>query len=97
MLVVQRLQSLVCNQAVEGSETDPSLLDLLQPFYADDLEIAGVIVTVDHAGELRIERALVRKEDVKKLPKAQGAETGLVESGQSETRSRCTRKNSRAC
>ncbi len=44
----------------------------------------GVIVTVDHAGELRIERGLIRKEDVKKLPKAQGGETGLAGSGQSE-------------
>ena len=51
---------------------------------AADLAIAGVIVTVVHAGELRIERGLMRKEDVKKLPKAQGGETGLAGSGQSE-------------
>ncbi|SCY53535.1 ParB/RepB/Spo0J family partition protein [Nitrosospira sp. Nsp13] len=56
----------------------------LEELNAADLAIAGVIVTVDHAGELRIERGLIRKEDVKRLPKTQGAETGLVESGQSE-------------
>ncbi|PTR05634.1 ParB family chromosome partitioning protein [Nitrosospira sp. Nsp5] len=52
---------------------------------ATDLAIAGVIVTIDHAGELRIERGLIRKEDVKKLPKAQGGESGLAGSEQSET------------
>lgn len=51
---------------------------------AADLAIAGVIVTVDHAGELRIERGLIRKEDVKKLPQGAGRETGLAGSGQSE-------------
>ena len=56
----------------------------LEELNAADLAIAGVIVTVDHAGELRIERGLIRKEDVKKLPKAQGGETGLAESGQCE-------------
>ncbi len=61
-----------------------ALSESLEELYADDFGIAGVIVTVDHAGELRIERGLVRKEDVKKLPKAQGAETGLAGSGQSE-------------
>ncbi|SHM15974.1 chromosome partitioning protein, ParB family, partial [Nitrosospira sp. Nsp11] len=57
----------------------------LEELYADDLAIAGVIVTVDHAGELRIERNLIRKEDMKKLPKERRAETGLAERGQSET------------
>ncbi|PTR05349.1 hypothetical protein C8R32_12313 [Nitrosospira sp. Nsp5] len=57
----------------------------LEELNAVDLAIAGVIVTVDHAGELRIERGLIRKEDMKKLPNAQGAETGLAGSGQSET------------
>ena len=54
----------------------------LEELYADDLAIAGVIVTVDHAGELRIERNLIRKEDVKKQPKEQ--KTGLAGTGQSE-------------
>ncbi len=35
--------------------------------YPDDLELAGAVVTVDHEGRLRIERNLIRKEDVKKL------------------------------
>ena len=35
--------------------------------YPDDLELAGAIVTVDHEGRLRIERNLIRKEDMKKL------------------------------
>jgi ParB family chromosome partitioning protein len=35
--------------------------------YQDDLEFAGAIVTVDHEGRLRIERNLIRKEDMKKL------------------------------
>ena len=35
--------------------------------YPDDLELAGAIVTVDHEGKLRIERNLIRKEDMKKL------------------------------
>ena len=56
----------------------------LEELYADDLAIAGVIFTVDHAGRLCIERGLIRKEDMKKLPKAQGAETGLTGNGQSE-------------
>jgi ParB family chromosome partitioning protein len=60
------------------------LNESLEELNATDLAIAGVIVTVDHAGELRIERGLIRKEDVKNLPKAQGAETGVAGSGQSE-------------
>ncbi len=40
--------------------------------YPDDLAIAGVVVTVDHNGQLRIERGLIRKEDMKKLPKGNG-------------------------
>ena len=51
---------------------------------ADDLAIAGVIVTVDPAGELRIERNLIRKEDVKKQPKGQGTEAGVAGSGHGE-------------
>jgi ParB family chromosome partitioning protein len=40
--------------------------------YPDDLAIAGVVVTVDRNGQLRIERGLIRKEDMKKLPKGNG-------------------------
>jgi ParB family chromosome partitioning protein len=40
--------------------------------YPDDLAIAGVVVTIDHNGWLRIERGLIRKEDMKKLPKGNG-------------------------
>ena len=35
--------------------------------YPDDLELAGAVVTIDHEGKLRIERNLIRKEDMKKL------------------------------
>jgi ParB family chromosome partitioning protein len=70
------------HDAIQGKIA--ALNESLEELNAADLAIAGVIVTVDHAGELRIEWGLIRKEDVKKLPKAQGAETGLSESGQSE-------------
>ncbi|GAB1719092.1 MAG: ParB-like nuclease [Nitrosospira sp.] len=40
--------------------------------YPDDLAIAGAVVTVDQNGELRIERGLIRKEDMKKLPRGHG-------------------------
>jgi ParB family chromosome partitioning protein len=40
--------------------------------YPDDLAIVGAVVTVDQNGELRIERGLIRKEDMKKLPKEHG-------------------------
>ncbi|SEP42859.1 ParB/RepB/Spo0J family partition protein [Nitrosovibrio sp. Nv6] len=51
---------------------------------ADDTAIAGAVVTVDRSGALRIERGLIRKEDMKKLPKEQGAGTGLAGTGKSE-------------
>ena len=44
--------------------------------YPDDLAIAGAVVTVDQNGELRIERGLIRKEDMKKLPKGNGGNRG---------------------
>jgi ParB family chromosome partitioning protein len=50
-----------------------ALHESLEELNAADLAIAGIIVTVDRAGELRIERGLIRKEDMKKLPKEQGA------------------------
>jgi ParB family chromosome partitioning protein len=49
--------------------------------YPDDLAIAGAVVTVDQNGELRIERGLIRKEDMKKLPKGNGGNGGNGEQG----------------
>ena len=48
----------------------------LEEFSRDDLVIAGAIVTVSHGGELTIERGLVRKEDMKKLPSGQEGRGG---------------------
>jgi ParB family chromosome partitioning protein len=45
------------------------LSESLEEVYPDDLAIAGAIATVDNEGKLRIERGLIRKEDVKKRPK----------------------------
>jgi ParB family chromosome partitioning protein len=50
----------------------------LEQVSPDDLAIAGAIVTVDHEGQLRIERGLVRKEDMKKLPSPQGERGGGI-------------------
>lgn len=59
--------------AIEQRQNDiqgklDALSRLLEEPYPDDLEIAGAVVTIDHAGRLRIERGLIRKEDMKKLP-----------------------------
>jgi ParB family chromosome partitioning protein len=45
------------------------LIESLEEVYPDDLAIAGAIATVDHEGKLRIERGLIRKEDMRKQPK----------------------------
>jgi ParB family chromosome partitioning protein len=45
------------------------LTESLEEVYPDDLAIVGAIATIDHEGKLRIERGLIRKEDVKKRPK----------------------------
>lgn len=45
------------------------LVESLEEIYPDDLAIAGAIATVDHDGKLRIERGLIRKEDMRKQPK----------------------------
>ncbi|ABB75754.1 ParB/RepB/Spo0J family partition protein [Nitrosospira multiformis] len=45
------------------------LAESLEEIYPDDLAIAGAIATVDHEGKLRIERGLIRKEDMRKQPK----------------------------
>jgi ParB family chromosome partitioning protein len=50
--------------------------------YPDDLAIAGAVVTVDQNGELRIERGLIRKEDMKKLPKGNGGNGGNGKHGE---------------
>ena len=42
--------------------------------YPDDLDMAGAIVTIDHEGKLRIERNLIRKEDMKKLSRGNSGE-----------------------
>lgn len=44
-----------------------TLDESLTVIYPDDLAIAGAIVTVSHDGQLKIERGLIRKEDMKKL------------------------------
>lgn len=51
-----------------------ALNESMEELYADDLAIAGTVVTIDQNGQLRIERGLIRKEDMKKLPKEQGRE-----------------------
>ena len=51
------------------AELDKMIESLEEP-YPDDLEYAGAIVTVDHEGNLRIERGLIRKEDMKKLSRS---------------------------
>ncbi|SEO51976.1 chromosome partitioning protein, ParB family [Nitrosospira multiformis] len=50
----------------------------LEQFSPDDLAIAGAIVTITHGGELKIERRLIRKEDMKKLPSPQGERGGGI-------------------
>ena len=50
----------------------------LEQFSPDDLAIAGAIVTVGHDGELKIERGLVRKEDMKKLSSGQEGRAGDI-------------------
>jgi ParB family transcriptional regulator, chromosome partitioning protein len=81
--------------AVQGKIA--ALRESLEEPDADDVAIAGAVVTVDHAGELRIERGLILKADVKKLPRGQGTETGVEASGKPRRRSPFTRRNSRAC
>jgi ParB family chromosome partitioning protein len=52
--------------------------------YPDDLAIAGAVVTVDREGRLRIERNLIRKEDMKKLPAVEGSGMGMVGTGKAD-------------
>ena len=42
------------------------------------MAIAGAIVTVSHDGELKIERGLIRKEDMKKLSSGQEERAGDI-------------------
>jgi ParB family chromosome partitioning protein len=53
-----------------------ALVESLEQFSADDLAIAGTIVTVSHDGQLKIERGFVRKEDMKKFPSDEGQGQG---------------------
>ena len=48
-----------------------ALDESLAVIYPDDLAIVGAIVTVSHDGQLKIERGLIRKEDMKKLSSGQ--------------------------
>ncbi|SEO26336.1 chromosome partitioning protein, ParB family [Nitrosospira multiformis] len=50
----------------------------LEHFSFDDLAVAGAIVTVGYDGQLKIERGLVRKEDMKKLPSGQEGRAGDI-------------------
>jgi ParB family chromosome partitioning protein len=54
------------------------LVESLAVPYPEDLAMAGAIITIGQSGELRIERNLIRKEDMKKLPSGLGSE-GLAE------------------
>lgn len=47
-----------------------------QTYPADQKPLAGAVVTLTHAGQLRIERGLVKREDVKKLRVVQGETVG---------------------
>ncbi|WP_074975792.1 ParB/RepB/Spo0J family partition protein [Nitrosospira multiformis] len=62
------------------------LIESLEEVYPDDLAIAGAIATVDHEGKLRIERGLIRKEDMKKQPKESRESRESKEPGESGER-----------
>jgi len=64
-------------------ELDALSESLAEP-HPDDLEMAGVIVTVDHEGKLRIERGLIRKEDMKKLSPSQDGGMGIAGVGKGD-------------
>lgn len=53
-----------------------TLSESLEQFYPDGLAIAGAIVTIGYDGQLKIERGLVRKEDMKKLSSEQEERAG---------------------
>jgi ParB family chromosome partitioning protein len=54
--------------------------------YPDDLAMAGAVVTIGQSGELRIERNLIRKEDMKKLPSGLGSDglAGMAGTGKAD-------------
>ncbi|MBN9134265.1 MAG: ParB/RepB/Spo0J family partition protein [Nitrosospira multiformis] len=60
------------------------LTESLEEIYPDDLAIAGAIATIDHEGKLRIERGLIRKEDMRKQPKESKESREPGESGERE-------------
>lgn len=62
------------------------LTESLEEIYPDDLAIAGAIATVDHEGKLRIERGLIRKEDMRKQPKESRESREPEEPGESGER-----------
>jgi ParB family chromosome partitioning protein len=62
------------------------LVESLAAPYPDDLEMAGAVVTIGQSGELRIERNLIRKEDMKKLPSGLGSDglAGIARGGKTD-------------
>jgi ParB family chromosome partitioning protein len=62
------------------------LVESLAVPYPEDLEMAGAVVTIDQSGELRIERNLIRKEDMKKLSSDSGRDgsTGIAGTGRAD-------------
>jgi ParB family chromosome partitioning protein len=63
------------------AKLDALLGSMAEPHH-DDLIIAGAVVTVDGAGELRIKRGLIRKEDMKKLSSGVTGAPGGVKAGE---------------
>jgi ParB family chromosome partitioning protein len=62
------------------------LVESLAVPYPDDLAMAGAVVTIGQSGELRIERNLIRKEDMKKLPSGLGSDglAGMAGTGKAD-------------
>ena len=55
-----------------------ALIESFEESDADDLAIAGAVVTVDGSGQLRIKRGLIRKEDILTLPSGAAGANGDV-------------------
>jgi ParB family chromosome partitioning protein len=62
------------------------LVESLAVPYLENLAMAGAVVTIDQSGELRIERNLIRKEDMKKLPSGLGSDglAGIAGTGRAD-------------
>lgn len=63
-----------------------ALIESLAVPYPEDLAMAGAIITIGQSGELRIERNLIRKEDMKKLSCGQGGDglAGMARTGKAD-------------